>query len=72
MNDAELKKENAALRRQNKNLKGLLEEALGIIRKMKDFIDRESDESGTGRSSPARTKQKRVAIKKKHQKTIQA
>ena len=39
MNELELKKENSALRKQNKNLKMLLEEALTIIRKMKDFID---------------------------------
>jgi hypothetical protein len=55
MNDADLKLENAALRKQNKNLKALLEEALEIIRKLKEFVDR---------SEPV-AKPKRKAAKKK-------
>jgi hypothetical protein len=55
MNDVDLKAENTALRKQNKNLKALLEEALEIIRKLKEFVDR---------SGPA-AKPKRKAAKKK-------
>jgi hypothetical protein len=55
MNDVDLKAENAALRKQNKNLKNLLEEALEIIAKLKDIVDQ----------SPAEAKPARKTVKKK-------
>ena len=59
MNDVDLKVENAALRKQNKNLKALLEEALEIIRKLKEFVDR----SGPAAKPKRKTAPKKVPAK---------
>jgi hypothetical protein len=71
MNDAELKSENAALRKQNKNLKALLEEALEIISKLKEFVDQQPDESPGTPRKPRKTTKKaaKKAVKKAAKKT---
>ena len=56
MTDTDLKSENAALRKQNKDLKALLEEALEIIRKLKELVDQPAQPD---------TKPKRKSVKRK-------
>ncbi len=68
MNEIELKKENTALRKQNKNLKRLLEEALTIIRKMKDFIDAQTDDPARAGAASAKPGKKTVPIKNRAKK----
>jgi hypothetical protein len=56
MKEDDLKAENTALRKQNKNLKALLEEALELIRKLKEFVDSRADARAA--AGPAKAKRK--------------
>jgi hypothetical protein len=67
MKEDDLKAENTALRKQNKNLKALLEEALEIIRKLKEFVDSvPGARAAAGKKSvPTKTARKKTTRKAK-------
>lgn len=72
MKDADLKSENTALRKQNKNLKSLLEEALEIISKLKEFVDAQQDRPAATAKKKSKTSKTSKVSKKSVKKTVKA